>query len=195
MHCVGRKQNCWKLNWRYIQYPPSILGLKFHSCWRPTQQLLLFCCLTLTQMGLSNQQDAVCLSVCLYCHVCLLSRLNPLSMLPTKQRQQPVSPSSLSHIICPLHVTTTATCLQRSSGLSSATMFEPTSCNLLPCRTYQRKINPSKGSFILSPPKYLHQLRSNYVQPGVKFFNLYAPCVLYIRTGVSLLSRERFLYI
>lgn len=147
-------------------------------------------------MGLSNQQDAVCLSVCLYCHVCLLSRLNPLSMLPTKQRQQPVSPSSLSHIICPLHVTTTATCLQRSSGLSSATMFEPTSCNLLPCRTYQRKINPSKGSFILSPPKYLHQLhhntghysdrgvarlterrviilhtfRSNYVQPGVKFF-------------------------
>jgi len=26
-------------------------------------------------------------------------------------------------------------------------------------------------------------------------FNLQAPCVLYIRTGVSLLSRERFLYI
>ena len=26
-------------------------------------------------------------------------------------------------------------------------------------------------------------------------FNLYAPCILYIRTGVSLLSRERFLYI
>ena len=26
-------------------------------------------------------------------------------------------------------------------------------------------------------------------------FNLYASCVLYIRTGVSLLSRERFLYI
>ena len=27
------------------------------------------------------------------------------------------------------------------------------------------------------------------------FINLQAPCVLYIRTGVSLLSRERFLYI
>ena len=26
-------------------------------------------------------------------------------------------------------------------------------------------------------------------------FNIYAPCVLYIMTGVSLLSRERFLYI
>ena len=26
-------------------------------------------------------------------------------------------------------------------------------------------------------------------------FNLQAPCVLYIRTGISLLSRERFLYI
>jgi len=36
------------------------------------------------------------------------------------------------------------------------------------------------------------QLRRRNWRRGL---NLLAPCVLYIRTGVSLLSRERFLYI
>ena len=31
--------------------------------------------------------------------------------------------------------------------------------------------------------------------PTVVFFKLQAPCVLYIRTDIALLSRERFLYI
>jgi carbonic anhydrase len=41
----------------------------------------------------------------------------------------------------------------------------------------------------------IKMLPSRCKQMSIFLFNLKAPCVLYIRTGVSLLSRERFLYI
>jgi len=35
----------------------------------------------------------------------------------------------------------------------------------------------------------------NEMRLSINHFNLQAPCILYIRTGISLLSREHFLYI
>ena len=61
-------------------------------------------------------------------------------------------------------------------------------------RLYCHFCIPVEGFF---PPKKLlvtQAIRFNVIFTRT-WLNLQAPCVLYIRTGVSLISRERFLYI
>jgi len=44
--------------------------------------------------------------------------------------------------------------------------------------------------------KHVQLVKQNFFNAALEILiKLWAPCVLYIRTGVSLLSRERFLYI
>ena len=82
-------------------------------------------------------------------------------------------------------------------GFTSYTQSQPQ--NIYICSITTRPlcvwVQNAKSSLEV-PHKFGLQLHSRtFKRCKLHSFNLKAPCVLYIRTGVSLFSRERFLYI